>query len=52
MWMEDSEKEDLTKETLFRQFAIVRKETNTSHVQVLHFSWEYRILRYMIVKLK
>lgn len=34
MWMEDSEKEDLTKETLFRQFAIVRKETNTSHVQV------------------
>jgi legumain len=34
MWMEDSEKEDLTQETLFRQFAIVRKETNTSHVQV------------------
>ncbi|XP_046633726.1 legumain-like [Daphnia pulicaria] len=33
MWMEDSEKEDLTKETLFRQFSIVRKETNTSHVQ-------------------
>ncbi|KAI9561023.1 hypothetical protein GHT06_011979 [Daphnia sinensis] len=32
-WMQDSEKEDLTKETLFRQFSIVRKETNTSHVQ-------------------
>ena len=37
MWMEDSEKEDLTKETLFRQFSIVRKETNTSHVQARFF---------------
>jgi len=34
MWMEDSEKEDLMQETLFKQFSIVRKETNTSHVQV------------------
>lgn len=33
LWMEDSEKEDLNKESLFRQYAIVRKETNTSHVQ-------------------
>jgi len=33
MWMEDSEKEDLMQETLFKQFSIVRKETNTSHVQ-------------------
>jgi len=34
MWMQDSEKEDLAKETLFKQFSIVRKETTTSHVQV------------------
>lgn len=34
MWMEDSEQEDLTHETLFRQFSIVRTQTNTSHVQV------------------
>ena len=34
MWMQDSEKEDLMKETLFKQFSIVRKETTTSHVQV------------------
>jgi len=33
MWMEDSEIEDLSQETLFRQFSIVRKETTTSHVQ-------------------
>jgi len=33
MWMQDSEKEDLMKETLFKQFSIVRKETTTSHVQ-------------------
>lgn len=33
MWMEDSEKEDLSRETLFRQFSIVRTQTNTSHVQ-------------------
>jgi len=33
MWMQDSEKEDLAKETLFKQFSIVRKETTTSHVQ-------------------
>ncbi|KAH6939965.1 hypothetical protein HPB50_022995 [Hyalomma asiaticum] len=31
-WMEDSDKEDLHKETLIEQFKIVRKETNTSHV--------------------
>jgi len=34
MWMQDSEKEDLAKETLFKQFSIVRKETTTSHAQV------------------
>ncbi|KAK8761365.1 hypothetical protein V5799_027370 [Amblyomma americanum] len=31
-WMEDSDKEDLHKETLIDQFKLVRKETNTSHV--------------------
>ncbi|KAI5108353.1 legumain precursor [Silurus meridionalis] len=31
-WMEDSDKEDLTKETLAKQFKIVKSETNTSHV--------------------
>lgn len=48
MWMEDSEKEDLNKETLFRQFSIVRKETNTSHVQacgslLLPYYYSYEI---------
>ncbi|CAL1542423.1 unnamed protein product [Lymnaea stagnalis] len=32
MWMEDSDKEDLSAETLQSQFKIVKKETNTSHV--------------------
>lgn len=32
-WMEDSDAEDLTKETLVKQFKIVKTETNTSHVQ-------------------
>ncbi|XP_039993903.1 legumain [Xiphias gladius] len=32
-WMEDSDVEDLTKETLLRQFKIVKSHTNTSHVQ-------------------
>ncbi|KAH7962930.1 legumain [Rhipicephalus sanguineus] len=31
-WMEDSDKEDLHKETLSDQFKIVKEETNTSHV--------------------
>lgn len=31
-WMEDSDKEDLTTETLQQQFEIVKKETTTSHV--------------------
>uniref|UniRef100_A0A6M2CGW5 legumain n=1 Tax=Rhipicephalus microplus TaxID=6941 RepID=A0A6M2CGW5_RHIMP len=31
-WMEDSDKEDLHKETLIEQFNIVKEETNTSHV--------------------
>ncbi|KAI4871389.1 hypothetical protein NFI96_015111 [Prochilodus magdalenae] len=31
-WMEDSDKEDLTKETLAKQFKIVKSLTNTSHV--------------------
>ncbi|KAM4691022.1 legumain [Rhinophrynus dorsalis] len=31
-WMEDSDVEDLTKETLHKQFALVKKHTNTSHV--------------------
>uniref|UniRef100_A0A8B9K9P7 Legumain n=1 Tax=Astyanax mexicanus TaxID=7994 RepID=A0A8B9K9P7_ASTMX len=31
-WMEDSDVEDLTKETLAKQFKIVRSHTNTSHV--------------------
>ncbi|XP_062325545.1 legumain [Osmerus eperlanus] len=31
-WMEDSDLEDLTKETLMKQFKIVRSHTNTSHV--------------------
>lgn len=32
-WMEDSDVEDLTKETLQKQFKIVKSHTNTSHVQ-------------------
>ena len=36
MWMEDSDVEDLAKETLFKQFSIIRKNTTTSHVQVLN----------------
>ncbi|KAM9707657.1 legumain [Menidia menidia] len=32
-WMEDSDEEDLTKETLLKQFKIVKSHTNTSHVQ-------------------
>jgi len=31
-WMEDSDKEDLKAETLKKQFKIVKRETNTSHV--------------------
>ncbi|XP_004082135.1 legumain [Oryzias latipes] len=32
-WMEDSDAEDLSKETLLKQFKIVKSHTNTSHVQ-------------------
>lgn len=32
-WMEDSDVEDLSKETLLKQFKIVKSHTNTSHVQ-------------------
>ncbi len=32
MWMEDSDREDLNKETLLAQFQIVQNLTNTSHV--------------------
>ncbi|XP_042356042.1 legumain [Plectropomus leopardus] len=32
-WMEDSDVEDLKKETLMKQFKIVKSHTNTSHVQ-------------------
>merc|ERR1712212_470607 len=31
-WMEDSDKEDLNKETLEKQYKIVKRETNTSMV--------------------
>lgn len=31
-WMEDSDSEQIDKETLFQQISIVRRETNTSHV--------------------
>lgn len=31
-WMEDSDLEDLRKETLHKQFQLVKKRTNTSHV--------------------
>ncbi|XP_059160545.1 legumain-like [Physella acuta] len=31
-WMEDSDRENLTQETLQRQYLIVKNETNTSHV--------------------
>ncbi|XP_063295268.1 legumain [Pelobates fuscus] len=31
-WMEDSDEEDLTKETLHRQFALVKNRTQKSHV--------------------
>uniref|UniRef100_A0A7N9B259 Legumain n=1 Tax=Mastacembelus armatus TaxID=205130 RepID=A0A7N9B259_9TELE len=33
IWMEDSDMEDLKKETLLKQFKIVKTHTNTSHVQ-------------------
>lgn len=33
MWMQDSEKENLLRETLHHQFEVVRTETNTSHVE-------------------
>ncbi|XP_019728225.1 legumain [Hippocampus comes] len=32
-WMEDSDVEDLSRETLLKQFRIVKNHTNTSHVQ-------------------
>ncbi|KAL4238849.1 hypothetical protein ACF0H5_003556 [Mactra antiquata] len=32
-WMEDSDKENLNTETLNKQFALTKQETNTSHVQ-------------------
>nr|KAG5696962.1 hypothetical protein BaRGS_008424 [Batillaria attramentaria] len=31
-WMQDSDKEDLSEETLQKQFTITKQETNTSHV--------------------
>ena len=31
-WLEDSDKEDIEKETLEQQYKIVKKETNTSMV--------------------
>ncbi|XP_005986660.1 legumain [Latimeria chalumnae] len=31
-WMEDSDQEDLSRETLHKQFQIVKRHTNTSHV--------------------
>jgi len=31
-WMEDSDAEDITKETLFKQFQVTKKNTNLSHV--------------------
>uniref|UniRef100_A0A8C3WLE1 Legumain n=1 Tax=Catagonus wagneri TaxID=51154 RepID=A0A8C3WLE1_9CETA len=31
-WMEDSDSEDLTKETLHKQYQLVKSHTNTSHV--------------------
>ncbi|XP_067894860.1 legumain [Heterodontus francisci] len=33
VWMEDSDQEDLKKESLHQQFKIVKRRTNTSHVQ-------------------
>ncbi|XP_072348465.1 legumain isoform X1 [Scyliorhinus torazame] len=33
VWMEDSDQEDLKKESLHKQFKIVKRKTNTSHVQ-------------------
>ncbi|CAF1648978.1 unnamed protein product [Adineta ricciae] len=32
VWMEDSDVEDLSKETLFQQFTVTKQKTNTSHV--------------------
>jgi legumain len=31
-WMEDSDAEDITKESLFKQFEATKKKTNESHV--------------------
>ncbi|XP_059485186.1 legumain-like isoform X2 [Neocloeon triangulifer] len=33
MWMQDTEQEDLGRETLHHQFEVVRSRTNTSHVE-------------------
>ncbi|XP_021917142.1 legumain-like [Zootermopsis nevadensis] len=33
MWMQDSEEENLLKETLHHQYEVVRSDTNTSHVE-------------------
>uniref|UniRef100_A0A915KYD6 Legumain n=1 Tax=Romanomermis culicivorax TaxID=13658 RepID=A0A915KYD6_ROMCU len=32
-WMEDTDKEDIVRETLYDQFLLVKKETNESHVK-------------------
>lgn len=32
-WLQDSDKADMSKETLFEQFTVVKKETTSSHVQ-------------------
>ena len=33
-WMEDSDKENIEKETLEQQYSLVKKETNTSTVRM------------------
>ena len=42
-WMEDSDKENIEKETLDHQYQVVKKETNTSTVGSLSFCPEYKI---------
>ena len=34
-WLEDSDKENIEKETLEEQYKIVKKETNTSMVKIV-----------------
>ena len=42
-WLEDSDKENIEKETLEEQYKIVKKETNTSMVEITLPIIQYKI---------